>query len=318
MPPSPGSPATSTARRRIEEALRVGRAAGDPDLVAMAIHTEGLVLIDQGKVDEGLALLDEAMASIVAGEVDPYFTGIIYCDLIGACLSVSDLRRAGEWSDAARAWCDTIPPDSPYPGMCRANRAEVARLRGAWPEAEAEAVSPRRAAHGRARDRGGGVPPGRRDPPPHGRPGRRRGRVHPRARAGPGPAARARAAPARPGEDGRRAFGDRRRPRGPVRSPPRRARLLAAQVEIALADGEIDAARAAADELARSPTDRPAGLRGAWRRPPPASSRWRRATPPTALAQLRDAVAAWQDLRLPYEAARARVALRAGAPRGRR
>ena len=124
---------------RNEEGLRIGRELGDRQLVALAIHTQGLASIEAGRVSEGLALLDEAMASTVAGEVGPYFTGIIYCSLLSACLSIGDLRRAGEWSDAAAAWCATIPPDSPYPGMCRANRAEVARLRGAWPEALAEA-----------------------------------------------------------------------------------------------------------------------------------------------------------------------------------
>ena len=125
---------------RIEDAIRTARTVGDPELGAMAIHTKGLTMIDLGRVREGVALLDEAMASIVAGEVGAYFTGIIFCSLIGACLALSDLRRASEWSDAARDWCATIPPDSMFPGICRANRAEVSRLRGAWSEAEAEAI----------------------------------------------------------------------------------------------------------------------------------------------------------------------------------
>src|SRR4029079_16304699 len=94
-------------------------------------------MIDAGRVVEGLALLDEAMTATVAGEVGPYFTGIIYCSLLSACVAIGDLRRAGEWSDAAADWCATIPPDSPFPGACRANRAEAARLRGAWGEHEA-------------------------------------------------------------------------------------------------------------------------------------------------------------------------------------
>ena len=94
---------------RIEDAAWIGREVGDPELIAMAIHTQGLAMIETGRVAEGLALLDEAMASIVAGEVGPYFTGIIYCSLLSACLAIGDLRRAGEWSDAAAAWCSTIP-----------------------------------------------------------------------------------------------------------------------------------------------------------------------------------------------------------------
>ncbi len=60
--------------------------------------------------------------------------------MIGACLEIADVRRAGDWGEAARAWAESIPPESPYPGMCRINRAQLASLRGDWPQAEAEAV----------------------------------------------------------------------------------------------------------------------------------------------------------------------------------
>ncbi len=106
----------------------------------MAIHTQGLILIDLGRVAEGVALLDEAMTSVVAGELSDYFTGAIYCNVMGACLELADVRRAGDWGEAARAWAESIPPESPYPGMCRINRAQIASLRGDWAQAEAEAV----------------------------------------------------------------------------------------------------------------------------------------------------------------------------------
>ena len=136
-----GDPDGAIAKAR--EAVEIGRRFGDRDLIAMAIHTEGLARIDAGHAADGMALLDEAMTSVLAGDLDPYFTGIIYCNLIQACLELNDIRRAGEWSDAARAWCDALPPDAPFPGMCRINRAEVARLRGAWPEAEGEPATSR-------------------------------------------------------------------------------------------------------------------------------------------------------------------------------
>ena len=96
-------------------------------------------MIDEGRIGDGVALLDEAMALVIAGVLDPYFTGIVYCSVISACLELSDLGRAAEWSDASRTWYERLPPDSPFPGMCRVNLAEVASLRGAWLEAEAEA-----------------------------------------------------------------------------------------------------------------------------------------------------------------------------------
>ena len=130
---------TEGALVRAREAVAIGQRYGVPDLVAMALHTEGLTLLDTGEISQGLARMDEAMIDVLSGRLDPYFTGIIFCSLIAACLELNDVSRAGEWSDAARTWCDTLQPGSPFPGMCRVNRAEVARLRGSWAEAAAEA-----------------------------------------------------------------------------------------------------------------------------------------------------------------------------------
>ena len=83
----------------------------------MAIHTQGLLAIAAGRIDEGVGLLDEAMASVLAGNLTPFFTGLIYCNVIGACLELADVGRAGEWSDAARIWCAIpFPPTRPTRG----------------------------------------------------------------------------------------------------------------------------------------------------------------------------------------------------------
>jgi tetratricopeptide (TPR) repeat protein len=121
-----------------ERAAETGQRFGDRDLLGMAIHMQGLILISQGRITEGVALLDEAMTSVVAGEVSDYFTGAIFCNVIGACLEIADVRRASDWAEAAQAWVKSIPPESPYPGMCRINRAEVLSLRGDWSQAETE------------------------------------------------------------------------------------------------------------------------------------------------------------------------------------
>ena len=293
---------------RVQDAVRIGREVGDPELTAMAIHIQGLAMIDTGRVQEGLALLDEAMASTVAGEVGPYFTGIIYCSLLSACLAIGDLRRAGEWSDAAVIWCATIPPDSPYPGMCRANRAEVARLRGAWGEAEAEAeracdellvIEPRFAAAaflqlGEIRRRRGDLAGADtaytrahelgEDPQP--------GLALLRLAQGKQPAARA-AITAALGAA------------GPAR--PHQVRLHAANVEIALAGGSIDVALASAAELGRIAEETRAPAFAAQAAEAAGSVALATGDVDGALALLREAWTAWQELRLPYEASRARV-----------
>ena len=123
-----------------EEAVACAERFANDDLLAMSLHVEGLLLLDMGRVADGLARMDEAMALILAGTISPYFTGIVYCALIQACLELSDIRRAGDWSDAAGVWCEALPPEAPIVGFCRVNRAEVARIRGAWAEAEAAAA----------------------------------------------------------------------------------------------------------------------------------------------------------------------------------
>ena len=127
------------AIEQAEQAIEIGQRFADTTVVGMSIHLEGLAMIDDGRIGDGVALLDEAMALVIAGSSIPTSPGIVYCSVISACLELSDLGRAAEWSDASRTWYEKSPPDSPFPGMCRVNRAEVASLRGAWLEAEAEA-----------------------------------------------------------------------------------------------------------------------------------------------------------------------------------
>ncbi len=45
------------------EAAEIGKRHGDPELMALAIHAQGHMLVLAGRVPEGLALLDEAMVT---------------------------------------------------------------------------------------------------------------------------------------------------------------------------------------------------------------------------------------------------------------
>jgi tetratricopeptide (TPR) repeat protein len=122
-----------------QRALDAGRAAGSPDLTAMALQTQGRMLVAVGRSDEGMAMLDEAMLAAVNGELAPLFTGWVYCNVLSTCHDLADLRRAGEWNDAAMRWCDQLRDGAFYPGICRLHVVELACLRGAWQTAEAEA-----------------------------------------------------------------------------------------------------------------------------------------------------------------------------------
>jgi ATP/maltotriose-dependent transcriptional regulator MalT len=119
-------------------AIALGHRFGDADIVALGQYVEGRLLVQQGHVHDGMATLDEAMLAAAQGELGPMATGQVYCNVIAACQELGDLRRASEWTEALRSWCESQPA-SVFPGLCRVHRAEVMHLRGAWAEAEEEA-----------------------------------------------------------------------------------------------------------------------------------------------------------------------------------
>ena len=121
-------------------AVELGNRGGDRDLVTVAAHIQGRARIRAGHVAEGLALLDEAMVGIAAGETSARVTTWIYCSVIDACHEVYELRRAREWTVALNAWCDARPQfTGAFSGVCRIHRSELLRLGGAWPDAAREA-----------------------------------------------------------------------------------------------------------------------------------------------------------------------------------
>ncbi|MFE5942235.1 LuxR C-terminal-related transcriptional regulator [Streptomyces sp. NPDC056480] len=165
-----GDHETALAATRRMTALAL--ACGSPDLLALSRQAESRVLLAAGRRTEGLALLDDAMCAVSAGELSGMVTGWLYCLALTQCMEAADFARAVEWTNAAMEWCappwtgrppdqdasaatDTPPEDSPagagplpmtvpsgenpFRGVCRAHRVEVLDLLGAWALAEAEA-----------------------------------------------------------------------------------------------------------------------------------------------------------------------------------
>ena len=106
------------------------------------MHFQGRALVALGRPREGVALLDEAMVAVVAGEVWPPVAGNVYCSMIDACLEMFDLRRAQEWTSALTAWWERQPDLATFTGQCLIHRAEILQLHGAWPEALDAASAP--------------------------------------------------------------------------------------------------------------------------------------------------------------------------------
>ncbi|MEF9882834.1 LuxR family transcriptional regulator [Streptomyces sp. P9-A4] len=336
----PGA-ALGSARRATDLALR----SGSPDLLALGLQAESGALLSAGRRTEALALLDEAMRMVAAGELSGMFTGRLYELALTQCMETAALGRAVEWTNAAMEWCappwsgrrpeedglmadglpangfpaDGFPADAPVPsmavpagenpfrGVCRARRAEVLDLLGAWALAEAEARQACRevpvdrleaaaaacytagevqrrqgrtdaaaVSYGHAHDLG-------RVPQP--------GLALLRLAQGRTDAAVAgiELALAHHGTAGRDLLG--------------RARLLAARTEVALAVDDMPGAAEAAAELDALAGDVPLPRALA------DTALGSVAPPREAREVLRRALAGWRELRVPYEAARVRTLL---------
>lgn len=128
----------TTASELAEQITDYGRRFTDPDLVAMGLSSQGRILLYAGRLPEGLALLDEAMVGVAAGEVSTIFAGSIYCSMIEACQEIGDLDRAARWTSALTAWCDEQPGLVPFTGQCAVHRGQIMRAHGAFDEALTE------------------------------------------------------------------------------------------------------------------------------------------------------------------------------------
>lgn len=118
-----------------EQAMARGEATDDPDLRLIALLTVATALLGLDRGTEALARMDEVMVAVSADEVTPVLAGMAYCIVIGACMRLFDLRRAREWTAALTTWCDTQPGLVPYRGQCLVHRAQIMMLQGAWTDA---------------------------------------------------------------------------------------------------------------------------------------------------------------------------------------
>jgi DNA-binding CsgD family transcriptional regulator len=129
----------AAAQAAAAEVAEIGDRYKDRDLSALGRNLEGRALIRQGRLVEGLPLLDEAMVAVTSGDLSPVVTGLVYCDAISSCQQSYALDRAREWTTALNAWCLAQPQLVPFAGACLIHRSEIMQLGGAWPEAIEEA-----------------------------------------------------------------------------------------------------------------------------------------------------------------------------------
>jgi class 3 adenylate cyclase len=121
-----------------DRAMEIARRYDDPSSLFMAMSFKGMAEVFAGNWQDGLALIDEAATAASSGQLDLRVASDIYCNTIAACRNVGDLKRAGQWADEGERWMRRQSVGG-YPGICRVHRAELKMLRGLWPEAEQEA-----------------------------------------------------------------------------------------------------------------------------------------------------------------------------------
>ncbi|MCC6995968.1 MAG: helix-turn-helix transcriptional regulator [Deltaproteobacteria bacterium] len=296
------------ARAAAAEAAEIGDRLGDRDLGALGRSFEGRALIRQGRLTEGLRVLDEAMVAVASAELSPLVTGLIYCAVIAACQQSYALDRAREWTRALSGWCEGQPQLVTFAGACMIHRSEILQLGGEWPAAleEVRLASSRLAnsrdsragdalyqegelqrlrgeldtaeqSYARASERG-------RDPQP--------GLALLRLAQGRGDLAAAAT---------RRALS--------TTDPLQRARFLPAHVEILLAAGECAEARQAADELGAIAERLGMEILGAIADHARGAVALAEGDARAALQPLRRAQDLWQRVGAPYLCARVRVVM---------
>jgi len=121
-----------------DRAMELARTHHDEDARFMAMSFKGMGLVFAGDWQTGLALIDEAATAASSGRLDLRVASDIYCNTIAACRNVGDLKRAGQWAEEGERWMRRQAVGG-YPGICRVHRAELKKLRGLWSEAEQEA-----------------------------------------------------------------------------------------------------------------------------------------------------------------------------------
>jgi ATP/maltotriose-dependent transcriptional regulator MalT len=289
------------------QAAEIGVRFADMDLVTLARNVQGRALIGQGRIVEGMTLLDEVMVAVMADEVSEIVAGSVYCSVIEACQEVFDLRRAQQWTAALTHWCDSQPDLVPFTGHCLVHRAEIMQLHGAWADALDAAQGARERLLRRAQ-------------PAVGAAFYQQAELH-RLRGEFAQAEEAYRQASRWGREPQPGLARLRLAQGQVDAAAAairrvvdgaeervaRSRLLPALVEIMFAARDVQAARAAADELSEMADDLDASLLRALATHAQGTVLLLEGDARAALGALRHAWTAWQELAVPYEAARARV-----------
>ncbi len=124
--------------RAAEEGIRIAGEFDDTDLEVIALAFLGLARVAQGRIEDGMGCLDEAMAIATGGEVAGFVAiSEIFCVTLSACELAGDMVRTEHWCHAAAEYarrhnCQFL---SAY---CRTTYGGLLITSGKWRDAESE------------------------------------------------------------------------------------------------------------------------------------------------------------------------------------
>ena len=134
------------AEEHARDALAIAHELGDADIECMALAQLGHATVRQGRIEEGVGLLDEAMTVALGGESsDPLACGDACCTTLVVCDGLADLARAAQWCEQVVAFTERRR-FTPVQSWCRGIFGRVLVRAGEWERAErvlAEALARR-------------------------------------------------------------------------------------------------------------------------------------------------------------------------------
>jgi hypothetical protein len=129
----------ASARAQSDLAIALGRASGNPAAEVIGRTAGARITILEGRVDEGIEQLNDVGVLLMSGEVDPLTTGMMLCELVCAAQGLALHDMACEWTEAMERWRHGTAFGGIH-GRCRVHRAEILRVSGPCAAAEDEAL----------------------------------------------------------------------------------------------------------------------------------------------------------------------------------
>lgn len=122
------------------QALQLAVGTGDHDLELCALSELGAALVAKGIIDEGMPLVDEALAGALAGEGQLDTVIVTACRMMQSCDRCADFQRAVQWVRAMDRFIERY--GCPYlNATCRAHYGSVLLATGDWQNAEKELLT---------------------------------------------------------------------------------------------------------------------------------------------------------------------------------